>query len=78
MCSAHGISDHSMMPGFSGQAMALLLILQGVTHNRQNYEQPLSYSLYADFEFACGLSFLPSHARQNFRKFRTATPNYFT
>jgi len=31
-----------MIPGFSGHTMALLLILQPVMHNRQNFEQPLS------------------------------------
>lgn len=37
-----------MIPGFSGHTMALLLILQGVLHNRQNFEQPLSIS-YPEF-----------------------------
>ena len=32
-----------MIPGFSGHTMAFPLILQWVTHNRQNFEQPLSF-----------------------------------
>ena len=31
-----------MIPGFSGHTIALLLILQWVPNNRQNFEQPLS------------------------------------
>ena len=38
----HEFSEHSMIPGFSGYTIALLLIPQGVANNWKNFEQPLS------------------------------------
>jgi len=43
MYYVHEFSEHSMIPGFSGYAIALLLIPQRVMNNCKNFEQPLSY-----------------------------------